>query len=217
MTHTEGWSPLPTFLLTTPHTTGMEGMWPKKAVRSWSVCAHVVGRRHKLLCSVMSRLAGPSVWPVLPLWPQLYLYPFKTQIGLLASESRQGQSAASSWLSFMWRSRASSQHSDVLVRSSSFRGLEAGMISVWSKWADPSCRACFDQTQPLAWQIRSGGSFVNAQASKQAHKTRCGKRKNLSDQTLINRHNGRKWGGFEVAKCGPGEERVEPCLQTLPL
>lgn len=117
---------------------------------------------------------------------------FQTQIGLLASESRQGQSAASLWLSFMWGSWASSQHSDVLVGSSSFQGLEAGKISVWSKWADPSCRACFDQTQPLAWQIRSRGSFVNAQASKQAHKTRCGRRKNLSDQTFINRHNGRK-------------------------
>lgn len=105
------------------------------------------------------------------------------------------------------------QHScsDVLVRSSSFQGLEAGMISVSSKWADPSCSVRFDQTLPLAWQIQSRGSFVNAWASKKQHKTRCIKCTNISDQTLINRHNSRKWGGFgKVAWCGPEEEMVEP-------
>jgi len=139
-------------------------------------------------------LAGPP-----PLSMALFIS-LQTQIGLLASESGQGISGASLWVLFMGEGGggvtgvASSQHSclDVLVRSSSFSGLEAGMISVSSKMVDPSCSARFDQTLPLAWQIHSRGSFVNAQASKQEHKTRCSKRTDLSDQTLINRHNSRK-------------------------
>lgn len=71
------------------------------------------------------------------------------------------------------------------------------MISVSSKRADPSCSDRFDQTLPLAWQIHSRGSFVNAQASKQEHKTRCSKCTNVSDQTLINRHHSGNEGGLE--------------------
>lgn len=47
-------------------------------------------------------LAGPP-----PLRMTLFIS-LQTQIGLLASESGQGRSAASLWLSFMWGSGASS-------------------------------------------------------------------------------------------------------------
>ncbi len=127
-----------------------------------NVLVRVVGWGHRLLCSVMARLARLSARPVLLLWAWLYLYPFKLRLGYLLLNVGHGEVL-----------HPYGCHS---FRSPSFRGLKAGIISVRSKWADPSCRACFDQTLPLAWQICSRGSCVNAWASKQAHKTRCSKR-----------------------------------------
>lgn len=59
--------------------------------------------------------------------------------------------------SFMWESKASFQPSH---DPSVFQSLDAEVMCVKSKGADPSCNACFDQTLPLAWQIGWEGALL---------------------------------------------------------